>query len=354
MLDQVAAAFACQDYQTASHLLRELLKQSPDDPWAKLYMGKLQEVAGKQKIAEGIYRQLLRDSSNAKLISQARQGLQRIETAAQKHRQQEIAQATANPEDQETGFLVLEAVSGESRQQIAKQFAQLLKLDGYTARGLLPSRGWRLYRVGPIGELQLLGKELHYAGVPSFWASQSDIQEIKVFQVNHFKALQPKATAVCLNHTHQPGILNFDWKEVQQRVTGLLPLFSQVLDVGYRDRPEWKESIQDYAHVCDLHLPNRNCILRIQDGKYDFRQGYMAGQQHETIRQRWNMLMATLNQQIPSLSVWSEFISFAETTNDFIGAIDRIEAHIDLPRADACPLDPTFHLYSCLAFLKSR
>lgn len=354
MLDQVAAAFDRQDYQTASRLLREHLKQSPNDPWAKLYMGRLQEVSGKRKIAEGIYRQLLQESSNAKLISQARQGLQRLEAVTPKRPQPKISQATIEFTNQETGFLILEAVVGESRNELAKRFAQLLQLDGYTARGLLPSRGWRLYRSGPISELQLLGQDLHQAGIPSFLASVTDIQAIQVFQVNHFKALHPKATAVCVNQSNQLGMLTFDWSEVKQRVTGLLPLFSQVVDLGYRDRLEWKESVEDYAHFCDLHLPERNCILRIQDGKYDFRQGYMAGQQHETIRQRWNLLMAALNQQISNLLVWSEFNSFAETTSDFIAAIERLESHIDLPRPTDCPLDPTFHLYSCLAFLKSQ
>lgn len=353
MLDQVAAAFERQDYQAASDLLREFLKQSPNDPWAKLYMGRLQEVSGKHKIAEGIYRQLLKDSRNAKLISQARQGLQRIEIAAHERRREAIAQATAEPENQEPGFLILEAVTGDARSEFAKRFAQLLQIDAYTARGLLPSRGWRLYRSGSIGELQLLGQELRQAGIPNFWATISAIQAIQVFQVNHFQTLHPKATTVCANEENQLGILTFDWSEVKQRVTGFLPLFSQVVELGYRDRVERKESVEDYANFCDLHLPERNCILRIQDGKYDFRQGYMAGQQYETIRQRWNVLMAALNQQIPNSSVWSEFIPFAETTNDFIDAIERIESHIDLPRTTDCPLDPTFHLYSCLAFIKS-
>ncbi|MBF2027724.1 MAG: tetratricopeptide repeat protein [Oscillatoriales cyanobacterium C42_A2020_001] len=352
MLDQVTAAFARQDYETASQLLRELVKQSPHDPWVKLYLARLQEVNGKVKAAEEIYRQLLQSSTNSKLISQARQGLQRLATLAKERRQQAIAQATAEPGSQAPGFLILEAVTGEARSELAKRFAQLLNTDAYTARGLLPSRGWRLYRAGLMGELAVFGQELRKAGIPAFWAAIADLQSIQVFQVNYVQALQPKAAVVCQNQANQVGMLSFEWSEVQQRVEGLLPLFSQVVDLGYRDRLEWKEHIEDYAHIWDLHLPARRCILRLQDGKYDFRQGITAQREHDTVRQRWNELVSVLNQSIPPGPVQADFTIFSESTSDFVTAIERLPSHLFLSRSSDCYLDSAFHLYSCLSLLK--
>lgn len=352
MLDQVIAAFEQQDYQTAAQLLRELVKQSPNDPWVKLYLGRLQEVSGKPKAAEEIYRQLLQSTTNSKLISQARQGLQRLAASVKDQRQQAIAQATATPADQELGFLILEAVSTQQRQELAQRMATLIHTDAYTARGLLPSRGWRLYRTGTIGELTLFGQELRQAGIGAFWGALSHLQRIEVYQVHYFQSLQPRVSVVCQSPTKQVGVLTFDWADVQQRVEGLLPLFSQVVDLGYRDRLEWKEHIEDYAHFCDLHLPQRRCILRLHDDRYNFQQGITAHREHETLRQRWNELISILDSKTASCSVQSDFTPFAESVVDFIPSLERLQPHIYLPRASDCYLDPAFHLYSCLAFLK--
>jgi len=352
MLDQIAAAFERQDYQTAAQLLREMVKQSPNDPWVKLYMGRLQEVSGKPKAAEEIYRQILRSTTNSKLMSQARQGLQRLERSAQTRRQQAITQATVNPEDQELGFLALEAISGDRRIELGKRFASLIHTDAYTARALLPGRGWRLYRTGPIGELNVFGQELQQAGIPAFWISMSQIQRLEVFQVQYFQSLHPQAVVVCRNAAQQVGTLTFRWGEVKQRVEGLLPLFSQVVDLGFRDRLEWKEHIEDYAHLWDLHLPQRRCILRLHDDRYDFQRGITANREHDTLRQRWNELTQGVSQSFSQSSVWSDFTVFADGAADFVDALGRVESHIYIPRASDCYLDSTFHLYSCLAFTK--
>ncbi len=352
MLEQVAAAFDRQDYRTATQLLKELLKQSPQDPWVQFYAGRLQEVSGKANAAETIYRQLLRQSANPKLMAQARQGLQRLETAEKARRQQAIAQATADASSQEPGVMILEGVAGENRNVLVQRFAQIMKIDAYTARGLLPSRGWRLYRSGSIGELQVYGQELLQAEIPVFWASLSELQALQVFRVNYFQTFTPTASVVCWNEANQPGLLSFAWSEVGQRVEGLLPIFGQVVDLGYRDRLEWKEHVEDYVHVCDLHLIDRQCILRLVDSQYDFHQGVSANIHHDTIRQYWNELTAGLNQQLPEIPIQSHFTSFAETTEDFAAILDRLPSHINLARSTDCYLDAAFHLYSSLAFLK--
>jgi predicted Zn-dependent protease len=74
MIDQVAAAFERQDYRTAAQLLQQLSQDSPQNPWVQFYLGRLDEVSGKLETAEEIYRQLLRNVSNTKIVAQARQG----------------------------------------------------------------------------------------------------------------------------------------------------------------------------------------------------------------------------------------------------------------------------------------
>jgi len=59
-------------------------------------------------------------TTNAKIITQARQGLQRLEVIEQ--RQRAIAQATADPSNAELGLLVLEPVASEIRTEAAQKF----------------------------------------------------------------------------------------------------------------------------------------------------------------------------------------------------------------------------------------
>jgi len=59
-------------------------------------------------------------TTNAKIITQARQGLQRLEVIEQEQRQRAIAQATADPSNAELGLLVLEPVASEIRTSCPK------------------------------------------------------------------------------------------------------------------------------------------------------------------------------------------------------------------------------------------
>ncbi|MBW4579300.1 MAG: tetratricopeptide repeat protein [Tildeniella nuda ZEHNDER 1965/U140] len=359
MLDEIAAAFARQDYRTAAQLVSALLAQSPQNLWAQFYSGRLQEVSGQLDAATTIYRQLLRDTTNAKLVTQVRQGIQRVEALQRDRRQQAIAQATAEPNNNAPGFLVLEAVADGDRATVVQNFARVMKLDAYTARLLIPNRGWRLYRVGLAGELQVYSQELQQAGVPNVWASQPELQAIQIFRVNSFQAAAPKATVVCQNMHDQVGFLSFDWSEVTQRVEGMLPIFEQVLDLGYRNRLERKADIQDYAHFCDLHLPGRRCILRLHDSSYQFDEGLTVGAQatidapdRNTTRTNWNQLMALLKHQTPNAEAWSQFTPFAQTAADFTVPLLRLKSHIYLSRQEDSYWDSAFHLYSSLLFLR--
>lgn len=354
MIEQVAIAFEHKDYQTAAKLLKQLLTESPEHPWVQYYLGRLHEVSEKRQDAEKVYRQLLRDTRNTRIVTLARQGLRRLQEIELEERQRAISQATAEGNNTELGVLVLEPLSNELKTEASRKFAQIMQLDPYTARLLLPSRGWRLYRTGQVGELQFYGKQLQQAGIPCFWATIAQIQQIQVYQVKHFQESTLQATVVCRNEKNQLGSLTFDWSEVTARVVGLLPIFEEVVDIDVRGKLERKTQTQDYAQFCDLHLPARRCILRFDDNCYEFQQGLKIIPQasQNTIRINWNSLSSWIDQQLPKVKIWSDFTSFADTILDQTEMLGHIKSHIYLFRREQTNWDSAFHLYSGLVFVK--
>ncbi|BAZ13366.1 hypothetical protein NIES4071_52050 [Calothrix sp. NIES-4071] len=357
MIDRVATAFEQHDYKTAGKLLKQLLKESPSDPWVKLYVGKLQEVSGKNQDAEKIYRRLLRDETNSKIVAQARLGLQRLRELEEEERKRGISQAMGDDSASEAGVLILEPINNELKTQAAQKFAKIIQIDAYSARLLLPSRGWRLYRTGAIGELKFYGEKLQQAEIPCFWSTLAALQQIQVFQVDYFQSSQSNAqvTVVCHNQSKQLGSITFEWNEVKARVVGLLPIFEEVVDRNARGKLERKTQTQDYAQFCDLHIPNRKCILRIFDGAYEWKKGVeiTPPNSQNTVRINWNNLSNWLDKQLPQVKVWSDFTPFAETALDQNEMLSHIQPHTRVFRFEASNWDSAFHLYSGLVYLKA-
>lgn len=365
-INQVASALDGKDYRKAAQLLKQLQKNSPENPWVKFYIARYYELTNKLESAEKIYRQLLRDTTSPKIVAQTRQAIQRLETIEQNRRKDAIALSKNDPRNAEPGLLILEPVSPENKPDAIQNISRILKIDPYTARTQIQSRGWRLYKTGTVGELRVYGEELLSAGIPVFWATFADIQKIQVFRVQYFQSLSPQPTAVCKNELDQLGSLTFNWSEVSQCVEGLLPLFIEVMDYSPHRRTEkfrHKEITQDYAQICDLHLPSRKCILRLCDQTYQFQKGITAEKIKEsesknqnsqnTARINWNNLVETLNQQL-SVNLWSEFTPFAETALNYTQMLSRLKSHIDIERKSESPWDAAFQLYSVLVFLKSQ
>lgn len=370
MINQVADAFERKDYRTAGRLLKQLVKQEPDNPMVRLYIGRLYEATGKLDEAEAVYRKLLRDTTNPKIMSQARQGLGRLEAMEKEQRRQAFAQASTDPSSTELGVLILEPIDAELKQKVAQKFARIVQLDAYTARLQLPSRGWRLYRTGPLGELQVFVSLMRQAEIPCFSASLADIEKINIFNVQYLgeESQGSQSTAMCQNAEGQVGSLTFNWSEVTRRVEGLLPLFEEVVDLDARRRLQRKTKTLDYVQFCDLHLPGRDSILRLCDRHYQFQQGMAFSQQRlaqnngkspvsslnqSTTRRNWNTLLAFLNYQIPKIPVLSDFTTFAETAIDFKEMLSHLSSHIDLSRDEETPWDSAFQLYSGLVFVKN-
>ncbi|BDA68952.1 hypothetical protein CAL7716_031180 [Calothrix sp. PCC 7716] len=358
MIESVAAAFEQKDYKTAGKLLKQLLQESPKDPWVKFYVGRLQEVSGKYQDAEKIYRRLLRDETNSKIVAQARQGLQRLREFEEEERKRGISEAMGDTHGNEAGVLILEPISNELKTQAALLFAKVTQIDAYSARLLLPSRGWRLYRTGAIGELKYYGEQLQQAEIPCFWSTLAALQQIQVFQVDYFQKSESNSrqvTVVCHNQSKQLGSLTFEWNEVKARVVGLLPIFEEVVDRNARGKLERKTQTLDYAQFCDLHIPSRKCILRIFDGGYEWKKGIeiTPPNSQNTVRINWNNLSSWLNEQLPQVKVWSDFTPFAETALDQNEMLSHIQSNVHLFRKEASNWDSAFQLYSGLVFFKS-
>jgi hypothetical protein len=237
------------------------------------------------------------------------------------------------------------------KQAAAQKLARIMQIDPYTAKLQLPTRGWRLYRTGRVGELQFYASSLRGAEIPCFCASLANIKKINVFSVHYFsdsKAVarlgssgspSPQATVVCQDAQGQLGSFPFNWSEVTQRVEGLLPLFEEVVDRDARGKLQRKTKTLDYVQVCDLHLPARGSILRLSDRHYQFQKSItLAPQQRQD--------------SLPQIPVWSDFTPFAETALDYKEMLGRLPSHIDISRRKESLWDPAFQLYSGLVFLK--
>ncbi|MDJ0707262.1 MAG: tetratricopeptide repeat protein [Leptolyngbyaceae cyanobacterium MO_188.B28] len=361
MHEQVSAALDQQDYRRAAKLLKQWRQESPKDPWMMVCVGRLQEETNRLEAAEATYRKVLQGANNAKVMAQARQGLQRLEQQAESSRQQALAAAKAEPGSDQTGLLLLVPVKGEDRKAAAQGLAKVMKIDPYAAQLKIPGKAWRLYRVGPIGELEFYGQSLRQANTPAFWVKLADINTAQIFRVCYFRSVTPQVTVVCQNQADQLGEISFDWSEVSQRVTGLLPIFEQVVDRGAWGKLERKERTQDYAQMLDLHLQSRQCILRLCDRTYQFQQVDPFNEEplsktpglKNTTRINWNNLLNQINQRV-ACPIWSDFNAFAEGALEYIDLLHNFNPHINLFRSEPSNWDPAFHLYSGLIFLQRQ
>lgn len=351
MNQEIAVALEDQDYETALQLIQALPES---DPWGQLYLGQLQSAQAEWEQAEQIFRSLLQQDYGPKITQAARRGLKQIQDHEQAVRQDKRNQAIADPEQTQTGVLVLEALPPETKAEAALKFSKIMQVEPYTARMLIPSRGWRLYRIGAIGELMMYGQELQAAGIPSFWTTLAQVQTLQVHQVCYFNSLQPSPEVVISDHhAQQTHSFCFDWSKVTQRVEGLVPIFEEVVDRDPRGKLQRKEKTQDHAQFCDLHLPHQNCILRFYDAAYQFNQGIpLTEVDRETSWANWRGLTTLLSQNLPHTTLCTDFTAFADTAVEQLELLGEFESYINLLRREDSKWDQAFHLYSSLAMLK--
>lgn len=357
-LDQVAAAIEQKNYNQAVKLIKPLMKQYPDDPHIQWYVGNIHEGMGHSDKAEKVYRTLLRQAPNPKLMRLARKGLERLQSSATDRRQVAIAQANADPDQSGMGFFFIAPIPSAQKKEAAQAFAKIMHIDPYTANMQLPSRTWKLYRTGAMAELNVYGAELHEAGIQTFALALKQLKTLQVFQINYIQTMDSKVTVTCQNSDGQLGEMTFTWSEASQSVSGLLPIFEEVVDLGPYNKLKRKEQTQDYAQVYDIHLPGRKSILRLCDRLYQFNEGIDVGvldhpelpQVYATTRLRWNTLVEKLKEHIPAAPEWDDFSGFGPTALDHLDLVDGFNPHINLFRKTESKWDHAVQLFSSAAF----
>lgn len=356
MLDKIALALEQNDLDAADRALQSLSETDAQTPRAGLYRAQIFERRQRLEEARAQYLQLLRDTTNSKIISQARQGIARLDALEADRRQSAIATAMSEPGGKEPGVLVLAEIDPELRPTAAKHLANIMQIDPYSARLQLPSRGWRLYRAGAMGELQFYVRELTAGEIPCFCQPLAAIAPIQVLPVRSLQLANETAIAFeYLAGDRKLEEIVVERSQITQQVIGLLPLFESVVDLDKNRKLVRKTQTADYAQFIDLHVPERQMILRLCDRSYDFRGDRLPPDVPEpsTLRQKWNALVAFLAAQLPHAPVWDRFTPFAEAAIDFQELLAGIAPHVEIERQQPSSWDTAFQLYSTLVYLRS-
>ena len=278
MLEDLAEAIKNKQYQRAAELLQDLSSDQRDNPWILFYQARLAEGLGNLSEAQQGYRQLLGWISNPQLLAKIRRGLERIKLLEEQAQKLVLDQrkeflAVAKSQEPELGVFVLDPITSEQKQEAANILGEVMQIDAYSARLQLPSRGWRLYRTGSVGELNFYVQQLQGQGVPCFCVPLTRILSLRILPVYFLEAITPNMTLTYRVSKDQSSQIDIPWSAVNQRVEGLLPIFEECVDVNKNGKIERKTKILDYAKMCDLHIPKQNIILRFCDQIYEFDQG---------------------------------------------------------------------------------
>jgi hypothetical protein len=240
MYDQVSAALSNQKLTQAAQLLKQWQRTKPQDPWLKLATANYWEAKDELEKAQVAYARILQSVSNSKVLRQARDGVQRVRDQLAQQREHELQAAKHQGDLKGAAVLVLAPVMGEQRESAIQGLAQVMNLDLYTARMRLPSLHWRLFRVGPAGEIQYFWEKLQTHGTPAQWLTIDQVKALPVFRVVQVQDFTPQLTVICQNAAGQKGTIALDWSEVNQWVMGQLPIFESVVDLSPRGKFEAK------------------------------------------------------------------------------------------------------------------
>ncbi|MBV5261000.1 hypothetical protein FLX56_21510 [Synechococcus moorigangaii CMS01] len=361
VLKQIQAALAVGDYGRMRQLLLQWQKVEPENPWFRLYVARWYEETARWDKADNGYRQLLKEVASPKVVTQARQGLARLEARELARQEAAIAQEKAAPAGESYGLMILEPIQSAQKKIAAQHFATVFRTDTYSAGLQLPLKSWRLFRTGPLGELRFFGKALAQGNIPSFCLALDQLQQIQVIQVQTIEQLDPHLKIQGVDGMEQPVDLTIPWAAISQWVTGILPIFEESLEQDGRGKPYYKTKILDYAQFCDLHWGDRQLILRLNDQHYQFRRGFSFLEkasnpiEHLSTRRNWNNLQAQLAQHLTQSHQWSDFKSFANNARDFPELLRKIKPQVNLFRQEAHQdtyWDPAWHLYSAIIFAR--
>jgi hypothetical protein len=203
--------------------------------------------------------------------------------------------------------------------------------------------------------MQVYAEELQSAEVPALWLSLAAIATIQIVTVQYFEL--PRLGLV--RAISEEGEISFHPKEVVTRVEGVLPTFGQVFDMDVKRKIVRKEQILDRVRICDLHLPDRGCIVRLHDNCYKFDRGMQLEVPRSlahiapTIQERWAVLSEWLSDTMPQAARYDDFTTFADMAMGFPELLAEIDPHIDLSRTHPSLWDNCFQLYSSIFFCRN-
>lgn len=355
MYDQVTAALKNKQLTQAATLLKQWQNNKPQDPWLKLAMAQYWEAKDDLEKAQVTYTRLLQSSSNSKVLRLARDGVQQVRDQLAQRREHDIQAAKNRDDAKGSAVLALPPVRGDQREAAIQGLAQVMQLDLYTARMRLPSKYWRLLRVGSAGEIQYFWEQLQHHTTPARWLTLDQIKAVPVFRVEQVKAFIPQLTVICQNTAGQKGTIVLDWAEGNQWIVGQLPIFESVVDLAPWGKLRRKDATQDYAEVLDLHLQKRGCILRFCDRTYRYRDSVAIPAQPQTPSSSlvaatyWKGMKSLFQRYLPPPD--RDFTGFGEGALDFMDLLPRFDSYLELSRQRPVGWDAAFHLYSCLHFL---
>ncbi len=355
MYDQVSAALSSRQLNQAAKLLQQWKQAKPQDPWLQLAMANYWEAKEDLEKAQASYTRLLQTASSGKILSQARDGVQRVRDQLAQRREHEIQAAKQRSDVKGSAFLVLVPVGGDQREAAAQGLAQVMQLDLYTARMRLPSQYWRMFRVGTAGEIQYFWEQLQAHHAPAHWLTIDQVKAVPTFRVQQVLAFTPQLNIVCLNSAGQKGTIALDWGEVRPWLMAQLPIFESVVDLAPWGKLKRKDTTQDFAQVIDLHVKKRGCILRFCDRTYRYRDSIEVPGQPQTpsvnlvASTYWKGMQSLFQQYLPTPD--KEFSGFGQGALDYMDLLPPFAPYLDLSRQQPSAWDRAFHLYSCLKFL---
>ncbi|MFK8186477.1 MAG: tetratricopeptide repeat protein [Phormidesmis sp.] len=345
---QVIAALEVSDFKQVNRLLKKWQASEPSNPLLRLYAAQLQEKTGRLEAAEKNYRALLKKMPGSKVVKQARAGIARIQARQKADKAQALNAAKQVSGGEDVALMAIASPKTDQHKDAIANVSQVFNLDAYTARMKVPVQGIRLHRVGPYGELSYFAKALDKT--PTLITKVHDIKNLQTFQVSYFEALTPQPIVICKNSEGQMGTISFDWREVSGKVSGQLPIFEQVADIGNWGKTVHKEKVQDYAQVMDLHLPKRKIVLRLCDRLYQYTEGTaLADTSEVNSRIKWNNLLKQISQSVKSPH-YNEFKRFGKDALEFIRILPVIEPNLDIARREPSHWDQVFHLYSSIYY----
>jgi hypothetical protein len=359
MLESVAAAVERRDFRTAQKLIVKALEEHPKEPMVHFYAGEIRMNIGKWEAAARSYQRALQFdlSPDYALKVTEKLGIASQKLLEQKDKQQDTLKRQATGKET-SGLLILTSLPLAEKLAAAKTIAEILGGDPFTIKLQIPSRGWRLYRTGSYAQLQSAATSLMEAGVPAFAYPLAKIVPIEVKQVVSIESFRPEFILNCTNEFDELEHIEIDPAKVVGTVSTLLPIFEEVVENDPKTGTQRKPKILDYVPVIDLHIPDRQLIVRICSENYDFTKLPLEinsrvtreGLSFNTSRVGWDESVAAMQNILVNSTQWVDFNTFADTAISFPEMLSHVPSHSQLLHRKDDIWDRIFHLYSCMTY----